>query len=165
MYSYSLFRLQRLGFQPNLSTNWYAATIYSAEVLSLLLSCFCCLYSLHCFCCLFCLYCFCYLTVWFFTSTTAQTILCFYCFIHSHASVHSFPLTPPLRLPPRLLWLPLHCASSLTLWGYVDSLDWSKRSMENTSSRFTVTVLLLEMIATYTKFFQLNGGVLSRSQS
>ena len=93
------------------------------------------------------------------------TVLSFYCFIHSHASVHLFPLTLPLRLPPRSMRLPLRCVGSLTFWGYIDSLDWSKRSTENTSSWFTVTVLLLAMIAAYTKFFQLNGDVLYRSQS
>ena len=40
------------------------------------------------------LYYFCYPIFWFFvTTTTATTVLCFYCFIHSHAFVHSFPLT------------------------------------------------------------------------
>ena len=59
--SCSVLRLQPLGLQPNLGIHWYAATLCSAEVLSLLLSCLCCfrcLYSHRCFCSLFCLYCF-----------------------------------------------------------------------------------------------------------
>lgn len=39
--------------------------------------------------------------------TNSIAVLCFCCFYAYHASVHSFPLTPPLRLPQRLLSFPL----------------------------------------------------------